>query len=36
VRINSTDGGLVVTIDGDEQGPLGTSGSDAARTYVPK
>lgn len=36
VRINSTDGGLVVTVDGDDQGPLGTSGSDAARTYVPK
>ncbi|MFB9315038.1 helix-turn-helix domain-containing protein [Nocardioides plantarum] len=36
VRINSTDGGLVVTVDGDEKGPLGSSGSDAARTYVPK
>ena len=36
VRINSTDGGLVVTVDGKAQGSLGSSGQDAARTYVPE
>ena len=35
VRVNSTDGGLVVTVDGDEQGPLGATGQDASRIYVP-
>ncbi|WP_148615092.1 helix-turn-helix domain-containing protein [Nocardioides rubriscoriae] len=35
VRINSTDGGLVVSIDGKDQGPLGATGQDAARVYVP-
>ena len=35
VRVNSSDGGLVVTVDGEEQGPLGATGQDAARVYVP-
>lgn len=36
VRINSTDGGLEVSVDGHDEGALGSSGQDAARTYVPK
>lgn len=35
VRINSSDGGLAVTVDGEDEGPLGTTGQDAARIYVP-
>ncbi|MCW2814314.1 MAG: hypothetical protein JWN84_1769 [Nocardioides sp.] len=35
VRVNSSDGGLVVTVDGEEQGPLGATGQDAARVFVP-
>ncbi|MDO9456553.1 RodZ family helix-turn-helix domain-containing protein [Nocardioides sp.] len=35
VRINSTDGGLLVAFDGEDAAALGSSGQDAARVYVP-
>jgi transcriptional regulator with XRE-family HTH domain len=35
VRIGSTDGGLEVTVDGVDEGPIGATGQDAQRTYVP-
>jgi cytoskeleton protein RodZ len=34
VRISSTDGGLTVTVDGEDEGPLGATGEDAQRIYV--
>lgn len=35
VRISTTDGGLLVTVDGTDEGALGATGQDAQRTYVP-
>ncbi|MGA8847822.1 MAG: helix-turn-helix transcriptional regulator [Nocardioides sp.] len=35
VRVSTTDGGLLVTVDGVEEGALGATGQDAQRTYVP-
>ena len=35
VRISTTDGGVVVTVDGVEEGAIGATGQDAQRTYVP-
>lgn len=35
VRISSTDGGLEVGLDGEDQGPIGASGRDAQHVYVP-
>lgn len=35
VRISSTDGGLLVTVDGVDEGSIGATGQDAQRTYVP-
>lgn len=34
LRISSTDGGLTVTVDGDDQGAIGSTGNAAQRTYV--
>ncbi|MEO9325239.1 helix-turn-helix domain-containing protein [Nocardioides sp. C4-1] len=34
VRISSTDGGLTVTVDGADQGAMGSTGNAAQRTYV--
>jgi hypothetical protein len=34
VRISSTDGGLVVTVDGDDRGALGETGADAQNVFV--
>ncbi|WP_345460889.1 helix-turn-helix domain-containing protein [Nocardioides marinquilinus] len=36
VRISSTDGGLTVTLDGDDQGALGASGKQSQRVFVPE
>ena len=35
VRISSTDGGLDVTVDGEDHGALGATGQEAQRVYVP-
>ncbi len=35
VRVSTTDGGLLVSIDGVDEGALGATGQDAQRTYVP-
>ncbi len=35
VRVSSTDGGLVVSVDGEDQGPLGETGQDAQDVFVP-
>lgn len=35
VRISSTDGGLLVTVDGTEEGPLGETGQEAQDVFVP-
>lgn len=35
VRIDSTDGGLLVTVDGTEEGPLGATGQEAQDVFVP-
>ncbi len=35
VRISSTDGGLLVTVDGQEEGPLGETGQEAQDVFVP-
>ncbi|WP_211349232.1 helix-turn-helix domain-containing protein [Nocardioides litoris] len=35
VRISSTDGGLEVSVDGEDEGAIGTAGSAAQRFYVP-
>ncbi|WP_323792474.1 helix-turn-helix domain-containing protein [Nocardioides sp.] len=35
VRVSTTDGGLLVTVDGTDEGALGATGQDAQRTYVP-
>ena len=34
VRISSTDGGLTVTVDGDDRGALGETGADAQNVFV--
>ncbi len=34
VRISSTDGGLTVTVDGDNRGALGETGADAQNVFV--
>ncbi len=36
VRISSTDGGLRVTVDGDDRGALGDTGADAQNVFVVK
>ena len=35
VRISTTDGGLLVSVDGVDEGAIGATGQDAQRTYVP-
>ena len=35
VRIRSSDGGLLVTVDGTEEGPLGATGQEAEDVFVP-
>ncbi len=35
VRVSTTDGGLVVSVDGVDEGAMGATGQDAQQTYVP-
>jgi len=35
VRVSSTDGGLLVSVDGEDQGPLGETGQEAQDVFVP-